>query len=151
VLYRYIYYHTHHRDTAEDLTAEVFTRMLEQLAAGYGPEHNLRAWLYRVAHNAVVDESRRRAHRDHDPLDERAALADGDVERKTEQSIVMERARTALGELTPDQRAVLVLKYLEGYGNRDVAQMLGTTVGAVKALQHRGLEAMRRCLRALAR
>lgn len=146
VLYRYIYHHTHHRETAEDLTAEVFTRMLEQLAKGCGPSRRLRAWLYRVAYNVIVDNSRRQVHRDHDCLDERTAFAPGDVEGEAEQSLLRDRARAALGRLTPDQRAVLILKYLEGYGNRDVAEMMGTTIGAIKALQHRGLQAMRRCL-----
>ncbi|MCL7455049.1 MAG: sigma-70 family RNA polymerase sigma factor [Anaerolineae bacterium] len=146
-LYRYIYYHIRHRETAEDLTAEVFTRMLEQLAEGCGPSQHLRAWLYRVAYNVVVDESRRQAYRDHDPLDDGATSGDGNVERQAEHSLLRDKARVALGELTPDQRAVLILKYLEGYGNRDVARMLGTTIGAVKALQYRGLVAMRRRLR----
>lgn len=146
VLYRYIYHHIHHRQIAEDLTAEVFTRMLEQLANGAGPAQYLRAWLYRVAYNIVVDQSRRQVHRNHDPLDERTALADGDVERQAEKSIDRDRARAALGQLTPDQRTVLILKYLEGYGNRELARMMGTTIGAIKALQFRGLQAMRRCL-----
>jgi RNA polymerase sigma-70 factor (ECF subfamily) len=146
VLYRYIYQHIYHRETAEDLTAEVFTRMLEQLAKGCGPQTHLRAWLYRVAYNVVIDHSRRQVHRDHDCLDERTAFAHGDVEGEAEHSLLRDRARAALGQLTPDQRAVLILKYLEGYGNREVAEMMGTTIGAIKALQHRGLEAMRRCL-----
>ena len=146
VLYRYIYQHIHHRESAEDLTAEVFARMLEQLAKGCGPERHLRAWLYRVAYNVVVDHSRRQVHRDHDCLDERTALAPGDVEGEAEQALLRERARAAMDQLTPDQRAVLILKYLEGYGNREVAEMMGTTIGAIKALQHRGLQAMRRCL-----
>jgi RNA polymerase sigma-70 factor (ECF subfamily) len=146
VLYRYVYHHIHHRESAEDLTAEVFTRMLEQLAKGCGPERHLRAWLYRVAYHVVVDHSRRQVHRDHDCLDERTAFAQVDLERDAERSLLRDRARWALEQLTIDQRAVLILKYLEGYGNREVAEMMGTTIGAIKALQHRGLEAMRRCL-----
>jgi RNA polymerase sigma-70 factor (ECF subfamily) len=142
VLYRYLYYHVHHRQIAEDLTAEVFTRMLERLADGGGPERYLRAWLYRVAYNLVVDESRRRVHRDHDPLDEQVAVVDGEVEAHTEASILRGHAQAALMSLTSSQRAVIVLKFLEGCENREVAQILGTTIGAVKALQHRGLAAM---------
>jgi RNA polymerase sigma-70 factor (ECF subfamily) len=146
VLYRYIYHHVHHTEAAEDLTAEVFARMLKQLAEGRGPRRHLRAWLYRVAHNLVVDESRRRKHRDHDPLDEQAVSVEGEVEQQAETSILREQARTALMALTPKQRAVIILKFLEGYENREVARMLDTTIGAVKALQHRGLTAMQRHL-----
>jgi RNA polymerase sigma-70 factor (ECF subfamily) len=146
LLYRYIYHHVHHRTTAEDLTAEVFTRMLEQLADGRGPARHLNAWLYRVAHNLVVDESRRQVYRDHDPLDEGTALAEGNVEAKTEMALWRPRAQAALAQLTPNQRAVLILRYLEGYENREVSRILQTSVGAVKALQHRALAAMRRHL-----
>jgi RNA polymerase sigma-70 factor (ECF subfamily) len=146
ILYRYIYYHTHHQQTAEDLTAEVFTRMLERLADGRGPQRHLRAWLYRVAYNIVVDESRRRIHRDHDPLDEGTAQTGEDVEEQAQAAILRDQARGALQSLTAKQQAVLILKYLEGCENSEVAQIMGLTVGAVKSLQHRGLAAMRRHL-----
>ena len=145
-LYRYIYQHLRHRATAEDLTAEVFSRMLEQLAKGCGPDQHLRAWLYRVAHNLVVDHARRQVHRDHDPLDEELASANEDVETEVHGRIQRERAVAALQRLTPAQRAVIILKYLEGYANQEIASMLELSVGAVKALQHRGLASMRRYL-----
>jgi RNA polymerase sigma-70 factor (ECF subfamily) len=147
VLYRYIYHHVHQAQTAEDLTAEVFTRMLEQLAKGQGPKRHLKAWLYRVAHNLIVDESRRRIHREHDPLEEHTVLVEGDVEEQTEASILREEARAALMELTPTQRTVIILKFLEGCENREVARILGLTIGAVKALQHRGLANMQQRLK----
>jgi RNA polymerase sigma factor (sigma-70 family) len=87
-LYRYIYHHVRHQATAEDLTAEVFTRILEQLADGRGPKRHLKAWLYRVAHNLVVDESRRRIHRDHDPVDERRSSAEQDIETPAQTAIL---------------------------------------------------------------
>ncbi len=146
LLYRYIYHHTGQQATAEDLTAEVFARMLEQLADGQGPRRHLRGWLYRVAHNLVIDESRRRVHRDHEPLDDGIAIAEADVEAQTEMAMWRQEARAALEALTPKQRAVIILKYLEGYGNREVSRILEMSVGAVKSLQHRALAAMRRQL-----
>ena len=145
-LYRYIYQHLRHRATAEDLTAEVFSRMLEQLAKGRGPDQHLRAWLYRVAHNLVIDHARRQVHRDHDPLDEGMVSTEQDVEMEVHGAIQRERAVTALQRLTPAQRAVIILKYLEGYTNQEISSMLDLSVGAVKALQHRGLASMRRYL-----
>jgi len=146
LLYRYIYHHVRHRATAEDLTAEVFTRMLEQLAEGRGPKRYLKAWLYRVAHNLVIDDSRRRIHRDHEPLTDRRVSAKQNVEMQARTAILRQQARAALEELTPKQRAVLILTFLEGYGNQEVAHILEMPVGAVKSLQHRGLAAMRRYL-----
>ena len=144
LLYRYIYQHVRHRATAEDLTAEVFSRMLEQLGRGRGPEQHLRAWLYRVAHNLVVDHARRQVHRDHDPLDEELVATGQDVEAEVHGAIQRQRAAEALQRLTPMQRAVIILKYLEGYTNKEISSILELSVGAVKALQHRGLASMRR-------
>jgi RNA polymerase sigma-70 factor (ECF subfamily) len=146
LLYRYIYHHVRHRTTAEDLTAEVFSRMLEQLAKDRGPSQHLKAWLYRVAHNLVVDHARRQVHRDHDPLDEGMVSTEHDVETEVHSAILQQQAATALENLTPMQRAVIILKYLEGYTNAEIAPILELTVGAVKALQHRGLASMRRYL-----
>ncbi len=145
-LYRYFYHHVHQAQAAEDLAAEVFCRMLEQLAKGCGPRKHLRAWLYRVAYNLVVDDSRRRVYRDHDSLEEDTAWAKVDLEEQTDASLLRSEAREALMALTPLQREVIILKFLEGYENREVARILGTTVGAVKALQHRGLAAMGQAL-----
>lgn len=145
-LYRYIYHHLGHAATAEELAAEALTRLLEQLAGGGGPTRHLRAWLYRVAHNLVVDESRRRVHRDHEALDEGSVSGGANVAQQAEAAILHHQARAALDELTPQQRAVLVLKFLEGYENREISHILEISVGAVKALQHRGLAAMRRHL-----
>ena len=146
LLYRYIYQHVRHRTTAEDLTAEVFSRMLAQLARGRGPKRYIQAWLYRVAHNLVVDHTRRQVHRDHDPLDEGMVSTEHDVEMEVHGSILRQQAAAALRRLTPMQRAVIILKYLEGYTNAEVAPLLELSVGAVKALQHRGLASMRRYL-----
>jgi RNA polymerase sigma-70 factor (ECF subfamily) len=145
-LYRYIYYHVRHVATAEDLAAEVFARMLARMAKGRGPKRHLRAWLYRVAHNLIVDESRRRVHRDHEPLEEGMASSEPDTETQVQTSILWQAAWEALGELTTKQRAVIVLRYLEGQGNAEIARVVRMSVGAVKALQHRGLASMRRHL-----
>ena len=146
LLYRYIYHHVRHQTAAEDLTAEVFSRMLEQLSQGDGPRQYLKAWLYRVAHNLVIDHTRRQVHRDHDPLDEGIVSTGHDVEMEVHNAILQWQAAAALQKLTPMQRAVIILKYLEGYSNAEIAPILELSVGAVKALQHRGLASMRRNL-----
>ena len=145
-LYRYIYHRTGHVSTAEDLAADVFTRLLEQFKRGRGPDRNLKAWLYRVARNLVVDEARRSSHRTHAQLDADPWDEEQNVEREAQRSILSTYAREALEKLTPNQRDVVILKYLEGLDNAEVSQTLGMSVGAVKALQHRGLAALRRHL-----
>ena len=145
-IYRYIYRQVGEVDTARDLTADVFQRLLQAFHLGGGPDRHLSAWLYRSAHNAVVDFYRRRALRQHLPLDE--ALVDGDADpvAEVEQRLATNRVRAALRELSLEQKDVIVLKFLEGLSNQEVAESLDKTVGAVKSLQHRALAALQRRL-----
>ncbi len=150
-IYRYIYLHSGHAATAEDLSAQVFRRLLVALHDGGGPERSLKAWLFRVASNLIVDDVRRAQHRDHLPLDDDlkvvgAALEDT-VEQAVEQALLLAQLRAALEALTPSQRSVIILRYLMDMSNEETAQIMAMTVGAVKAQQHRALAALRRSLK----
>ncbi len=145
-LYRYIYHHVGNVATAEDHTAEVFRRFLEQVTEKRGPKDYLRAWLFRVAHNLVVDEARRNARRPQRALNEEIVAGGPDVAGQAHNAILHEQAHEALARLTARQREVIILKFLEGLENEEIARILRLSVGAVKALQHRGLGAMRRHL-----
>lgn len=146
-LYRYAYRHLGTSLIAEDLAAEVFQRFLEEIKNQRGPTTNLKAWLYRVAHNLIVDELRRNKHLDFELLDESRLAADPEVGDQVQQSIVQQLTRQALQQLTEKQRTVLVLKYLQGLETEEIAQTLNLSIGTVKSLQHRGLQAMRQHLK----
>lgn len=145
-LYGYIYRQVGEVETARDLTAEVFQRFLQALQQGTGPDQNLKAWLYRAAHNVVVDHYRRQQHRQHLPLHEELASAHDDPAQQTERSLSAAHVRGALQQLTPDQQQVITLKFLEGLSNSEVAAIVQRPVGAVKSLQHRALAALQRQL-----
>lgn len=148
LIYRYIYRRVGEVETARDLAAGIFQRFLQALDEGGGPERHLRAWLYRSAHNAVVDHYRRQQHRQHLPLHENLVDGGDNPARQVEQGLSADEVRVALRTLTPDQQQVVVLKFVEGLSNRDVATILGKTEGAVKSLQHRALAALARRLEA---
>lgn len=147
-LYRYIHRHLGHDATAEDLTAEVFRRFLEQIAAGNGPTSNLKAWLYRVAHNLMVDELRRGKHRRHEPLDEDLPASEPPVGEQAIQAAMKRDLQHALLQLSPKQQAVLTLKFQQGLENEEIARALGMNTGTVRALQQRGLRTLQRLLQA---
>src|SRR3989304_5540460 len=132
-LYRYVYRHIGVSLTAEDLVAEVFRSFLEELKLQHGPTTSLRAWLYRVAHNLVVDELRRNKHREHEPLDEERHASDPEVGEQVLQSMAQQTTQRALEQLTGKQRDVLVLKYLQGLGVEEIAQTLNMSITTVKA------------------
>ncbi len=144
---RYLMFHTGHRETAEDLSAQVFHRLLDALRAGKGPERYLKAWLFRVARNLIVDEARRGQHRDHLPLDETLAASGALLEDAVQQRILIGELGAALDDLTESQRSVIILRYLINLSNEETAQIMELTVGAVKAQQHRALASLRQSLR----
>ena len=131
---------------AEELVAETFQRLLAGLQRGHGPATHLSAYLYRVLHNALTDRCRRRPPAEL-PLAEELAASDGnDPAALSLAHLEQARARALLQRLTPEQRFVVTLKYFEGLDNDEIAAALGKNVGTIKALQHRGLQALRRML-----
>lgn len=145
-LYRYIYRRTSNVEVAQDLTAVVFQRFLQAIQAGAGPERHLRAWLYRVAHNLVIDHYHRQQYEQYSPLNDMLVATGDDLEQTADQALMVEQVRMALYQLTDDQQQVIMLKFLEGLSNAEVAAILDKPVGAVKSLQHRALAALQRCL-----
>ena len=145
-LYAYAYRLVGEACEAEDLVAETFRRFLLAMRNGGGPREHLAAYLYRTLHNLITDRYRRRPAPD--LLLDESLEADGDDDPALAAPLHIEqaRARAALWKLTPEQRLVITLKYFEGMSNEEVAAALGKPIGAVKSLQHRALEALRRLL-----
>jgi len=145
-VYRYIYYRVSDAATAEDLTSDVFVRLVEKIDRFTYRGRPLLAWLYTIARNLVTDHHRRGGQATILPLDEQLATESGNLERAAERGLAQRRLAAALPHLTEDQRQVIILKFIEGLDNAEVAQMMGKPVGAVKSLQHRALAALRRTL-----
>jgi RNA polymerase sigma-70 factor (ECF subfamily) len=131
--------------TAEDLTANVFFRLLRAVREGNSPRKNLSAWLYRVAHNLVVDAFRRTPPEELE-LVEWLESDEPDPALSAEQRLQLARVRSALCHLTEGQQQVIVLKFFQGMDSREIAEVLGKSEGAIDALQHRGLRALRKML-----
>jgi RNA polymerase sigma-70 factor (ECF subfamily) len=145
-LFRYAYRLTGDKDLAEECVSETFSRFLHALRDGGGPNENLRAYLYRVAHNYITDQYRRQPP---PPLALEADLHADDGANPVHlmaQNLESERVRRALLQLPTDQRRVIMLRVLEDWSHDEVSAALGKTVEATRALQHRALAALRRLL-----
>jgi RNA polymerase sigma-70 factor (ECF subfamily) len=146
-LFRYAYRLLGEIHAAEDVVSEAFLRFLRALEAGGGPQDNLRAYLYRIAHNLAMDIHRREpAVVSDDAITSVAMPASDDPARQAEERISQVQARRLLWRLTSDQRQVILLKFFQGLSNDEVAGALDKPVGAVKSLQHRALGSLRRML-----
>ncbi len=147
-IYGYLYRRVGNAQVAEDLTGDVFVKVLEAIRARQLWQVSFRAWLYRIAHNTVVDWYRRHGADGYDSVD------DGQFEAVTREpggalladSWSHHELRAALRSLSEGQQQVIILRFGEGLKTREVAEVLGKSVGAVEALQHRALTSLRQLL-----
>jgi len=148
-VYRYCYYRVHDVNLAQDLAAEVFARMVDKLDTFKVRGRPLLAWLYTIARNLVADMYRQDRRATHLPLEEACDLSsDGEEElsRHVARKIEADCLAVALKHLTEEQRQVILFKFIEDLNNAQVARLLGRSEGAIKALQHRALLALRRAM-----
>lgn len=147
-IYQYVHYRVGNDQAAEDITAEVFLRAIEALNDYNDYGAPFASWLYRIAYARIVDYWRSNRRRQTAPLEDpllQEGLLSPDEINTTD--VLQHRALfQALHQLTDDQQNVIILKFVQGLSNAEVAVILGKTEGAVKSLQRRALEALARVL-----
>jgi RNA polymerase sigma-70 factor (ECF subfamily) len=142
-IYRFVYFRVEDQQTAEDITSQVFLKAWSNLDRFSFNRTPYLAWLYTIAHNAVIDHYRTRKVTA--ALDD-VQLSQQDhaeaVENEIDLGVEMKSIKEALQTLTDDQQKVLTLKFIEGMSNNEIARQLGKREGAIRALQMRGLQAL---------
>lgn len=142
-VFRYLYYRVGDKHIAEDLTSEVFLRVLSALP-GFRPQTiAFRAWIYQIARNLSIDHYRRSNHRQELELGEDLPVESADPLKMVEQGLTAERLYQALTMLPDSQRDVIILRFINGMPIGDVAQALHKSEDAIKGLQRRALNALR--------
>lgn len=144
-VYRYVYYHVGHRQDAEDLSATVFERALQSLPHFRGGDCRFSTWLYRIAHNAIVDYHRLQRTRRSLSLEEANEYV-GDGGTDPDKALESLDLSDALAALPQEQRELLILRFVDGLGHDEVAKVLGKKEGACRVGQHRALCALARIL-----
>ncbi|MCB0062681.1 MAG: sigma-70 family RNA polymerase sigma factor [Caldilineaceae bacterium] len=147
-IYSYIYRRTGDSTLAEDLTAQVFLKMLEAIRGGKAWHSSFSGWLYRIAHNAVIDFYRQRDRQKQTDLEDAAAVVASDHNPVViaETNLDAAQLRAAIARLTDEQAEVISLRFLEGYSISEVAVMMDKTEGSIKALQYRAVATLRQLL-----
>ncbi|MBK8023262.1 MAG: sigma-70 family RNA polymerase sigma factor [Chloroflexi bacterium] len=147
-VYRFIRMRTDAAATAEDLAADVFVELVAALGQGKGPRDRLRGWIFRVARNLLYDHHQTHRGFTETVLDEWLPLPVEDgPEAAALHALRSDNARRALHQLTVDQQDVLVLRFGHMLSLQETADILGKQVNAVKQLQLRALDSLRRALR----
>jgi RNA polymerase sigma-70 factor (ECF subfamily) len=141
LVYAYVARRTRSRDDAEDMTAEVFRKALENLSRFKWTGAPFGAWLLRIASNLIADRAKRAAR-------EGGSSPRATSPAQTQQSLVENAERSArlfrfVDDLADDQRRVIMMRFAEEKSIRDIAGELGRSEGAVKQLQFRALQNLR--------
>ncbi|MCK4368919.1 MAG: sigma-70 family RNA polymerase sigma factor [Dehalococcoidales bacterium] len=144
-IYRYIALRIGNEAEAEDMTQQVFLNALQSISSFRWKGVPFSAWLFRIAHNQAVDYLRRKKHTAV-PLDESVASNDNTPQLVAEQKLDIERLLLATQKLTDAQREVISLRFTSELSIAQVAKIMGKSQGAVKALQHSAIVALRRAL-----
>lgn len=144
-LYRYAMHFLGDQNLAEDCVAEVFRRFLQVLKDNRGPNTSIKAYLYRSAHNWIVDHYRREPYQTEEVSEFLQDKKTG-PEDEANQHLQQQRLRSAMCQLTADQQQVIMLKFLEGWENEEIAHLIRKPVGAIKSLQHRALVTLRKII-----
>jgi RNA polymerase sigma-70 factor (ECF subfamily) len=141
-IYRYVYYSVSDHAEAEDLTENVFLKAWRALPRFRLQGAGFRTWLYRIAHNSIID--RHRTYKQAVSLDEAADLRDPNPTPESaveaEQEIRMLSA--ALARLKPRARQVILCRFISGLSHAETAEVLGISEGHVRVLQYRALKRM---------
>lgn len=148
VIYRYIWGRIRDESVTEDLTAQVFLKALEGLP-NYEPTGKpFLAWLYSIAYARIVDHWRKQKRRVEVPLEETLPAREPRPEEVVEAQEDWSTAIDLLAQLTDDQQDVIILRFIGEMSLAEVAETVGKTVGATKAIQYRALASLARLLEA---
>ena len=145
-VYRHIYYLVGSPPEAEDLTAQTFLQAWQAIDRYEARGAPFLSWLLRIAHNLAV--SHLRGRRDNSQLQDTVVdeTPRQNPEEACEQKVDEERVRRAILKLGNDQRQVIILRFVEDSDYREVAEIMGKSVAAVRVIQHRALSALRKQL-----
>jgi RNA polymerase sigma-70 factor (ECF subfamily) len=146
-IYSYLHMSVGNRHDAEDLTTQVFMKMLESIGKFRWRSAPFSAWLFRIAHNLAMDHFR--ANKRWQPEEEVPEPDPGEgsaAEEEALQSIGRQSMLELIENLSQEQQQVLTLKFVFNFSNADAATILEKTEGAIKSLQHRALASLQRQL-----
>jgi len=146
-IYSYLHMSVGNRHDAEDLTTQVFVKMLESIGKFRWRSAPFSAWLFRIAHNLAMDHFR--ANKRWQPEEEVPEPDPGErsaAEEEALESIGRQSMLEMIGKLSHEQQQVLTLKFVFNFSNAEAATILDKTEGAIKSLQHRALASLQRQL-----
>ena len=143
-IYRFVLIKVGSKADAEDLTHQVFLNAWQKIGRYISKGFPFSSWLYRIAQNAVIDFYRtNKKHVDIDAIPEDALSDKPEFDRQIDNAMQVRLVHSTLKELDQDQQSVLIMRFVNELTNKEVAQALGKSEGAVRVIQHRALKQLR--------
>lgn len=146
MIYRFILLKVGRREEAEDLTHQVFLSALQNVSGYKDRGYPFSSWLYRIARNVIIDNARTRK--------EAVSIYDLELEPHIEPAIEktldikseLNSVTKAIAELTEEQQDVIIMKFIEGFSNQEIAKALDKNEGAIRTIQHRAIDKLKKLL-----
>lgn len=142
-IYDFIYYKTHHRETAEDLSSRVFMKALEKIDGFDLKRGTFQAWVYRIARNTVIDHYRA-AKFEANIEDVWDLSSDYDLERDLDAKTKLEKVRKYLAKLKSTERDIVIMRVWQGLSHKEIAAAIGKSEAGVKMVFSRTMGKLRR-------
>jgi RNA polymerase sigma-70 factor (ECF subfamily) len=143
---RYAFVRVRNRTEAEDIAAEVFLKALNSLESYKQQGIPMQAWIFRIAHNLVVDHFRKMAKKKTIPIDSVQIESVTNPTRTAETNVELEQVNKAMEQLTPAQREVVRLRFFGGFTSKEIGQILNKGDGAVREMQRAATQSLRNLL-----
>lgn len=146
-LYHYLYFKVGEASLADDITSDVFVRLLECIGTERAPHSQLKAWLFRVAHNELLAYFRQKPRIALESLEEeRMSAPNTNPELSLLEGMENRRIHHALKMLKPEQQEVLLLRFSQNLNLEETAEAMGKSTSAIKSLQFRAIQTLRHIL-----
>ncbi len=141
-IYGFIYYRTHHKQTAEDLTSQVFFKALDKISSFNHHKGKFSSWLYQIAKNSVIDFYR--SNHNTEDIETVWDLASGDSpERDADVALSMQKLSKHLQALNKHQKEILIMRLWDGLSFKEIAEILNLGESNCKMTFARTLEKIR--------
>jgi len=147
-IYDFVYYKTHHRETAQDLTSQTFMKALRSISSFDANQASFKTWLYTIARRTVIDHYRKT--KPTLDIEDAFDLADDtDIERDVHLSQLMDQVQPLLAQLTAQQREIVLLRLWQGKSYEEIADIVGKSESACKMLFSRTMRVLQKSATAL--
>lgn len=141
-IYKFVYYKTHHKETAEDIVSLVFIKAQKKIQNFDLSTGTFQSWLYTIARNTVIDHYKTKKH-DSNIEDAWDLSSDENIELDTDMKMSLEKLETYISKLKSDQRDILIMRLWQGLSYKEIAEALGKSEASCKMTFSRSIKKLR--------